>query len=300
MNMLFPPRFRLGILLMLPLLSACVHTSFRDSAPLAGVEQLERAPTRDPAALKDTDVLALGADARRFIDRQTAGIRDPHEKLRALRRAVFARDGLGFRFDNNLTLTARETFARARGNCLSLANFFVAAVRYLGMDANYQEVHRRDAGTGGADGYEGLHVIERHVNVSGYITWRTLRARYVLDYIAVPEEDFARAQIISDRRALAHYYNNLAIRHLGAGEVETALQYLKKAILTDPGVPFVWSNLGVAYTHRGDLKAAVFAYQRALALNREQHSALHNLAALRARMRVEAGDETGVHPDPSG
>ncbi|MEJ2761710.1 MAG: tetratricopeptide repeat protein [Gammaproteobacteria bacterium] len=298
--MLLPPRLRLGILLMLPLLSACVHTSFREDAPLAAVEQLERAPTRDPADLKDADVLALGADARRFIDRQTAGIRDRYEKLRALRRAVFARDGLDFRFDNDLTLTAGETFVRARGNCLSLANFFVAAVRYLGMDATYQEVHRRNAGTGGADSYGGLHVIERHINVSGDITWGTRRARYVLDYIAVPEEDFARARIISDRRALAHYYNNLAIRHLAAGKVETALQYLKKAVLADPGVPFVWSNLGVAYTHRGDLKAAVFAYQRALALNRGQPSALHNLAALRARMQLKTGGKAGMRSDPSG
>ena len=237
------------------------------------------------------------ADARRFIDREVAGIRDPYQKLRALRRAVFARDGLNLHYDNELTLTAGETFTRARGNCLSLANFFVAAVRYLGMDANYQEVDRRDEEKGDADAdHEELRIIERHINVSGNITWGNMRARYVLDYIAVPKEDFARARVISDRRALAHYYNNLAARHLAAGEVESALQYLKKAVLTDPGVPFVWSNLGVAYTHRGDLKAAVFAYQRALALNQEEPSALHNLAALRARMRVETGGGTG----PSG
>ena len=279
-------RFWQCAVVLLPLLAGCAHGSSRDASPLTSLQRLEHAPSQDPAALRDVDVLSLGPDARRFIDDQVGGIRDTYEKLRALRRAVFDKEGLDFHYDNELTLTADETFSRRAGNCLALANFFVAAARHLGLDAEYQEVHRRGRGADQAGNGDGLNVIERHINVSGAITWRARQARYVLDYIAVPGEDFDKAHIISDRRALAQYYNNLGIRRLAGGEIEVALQYLKKAVLTDPGVDFIWSNLGVAYARRGDAAAAALAYRRALNLNREQSSALRNLATLRARMQT--------------
>jgi tetratricopeptide (TPR) repeat protein len=276
-------RFRLWqcAVVLLPLLTGCAHGSHRDATALAALYRLEHAPSYDPAALPDVDVLALGPDAKGFIDKKVGDITDTYEQLRALRRAVFDKDGLKFRYDDALTLTADEAFARRAGNCLALANFFVAAARYLGVDAVYQEVHRRSPAKDAAADNNGLNVVQLHVNVSGAITWHARQVRYVLDYIAVPEEDFDQAHIITDRRALVHYYNNLGMRHLAGGDVESALQYLKKAVLTDPDVDFVWSNLGVVYARRGDLEAAELAYRRALALNGELPSALHNLASLR-------------------
>jgi len=275
-------RFWQYVVVILSLLTGCAHDSSRDTAPLAALQRLEHAPSYNPANLPDVDVLVLSPDARRFISRQVMGIADTYEKLRALRRAVFDKKGLNFHYDNDLTLTADETYKRRAGNCVALANFFVAAARYLGVDAVYQEVHRQAQGMGQVADGNGFNIVQTHINVSGAITWRTREARYVLDYIAVPREDFNHARIISDRRALAHYYNNLGIRRLAGGDVEVALQYLKKAVLTAPGVDFIWSNLGVVYTRRGDLEAAELAYRRALALNGELPSALSNLASLRA------------------
>lgn len=277
------------VLLSLLLNGGCLGSVFREHGRLHTLAELERTPSLDPRALKDVNVLALGSDARRFIDSRTRDSHDTYGKIRALRRAVFAKNGLDFHFDNDLTLNAEDTFRHAGGNCLALANFFVAAVRYLGYDAVYQEVKRQGLRREvSADG-DSYYVIELHVNVSGDIEWGTRRARYVLDYLAVPREDFNNARIISDQRALAHYYNNIAMQLLAADDAEVALQYLKKAVLADPDVPFVWSNLGVLYSRRGDLEAAEFAYQRALSLDRDQPSALSNLALLREKMQA-AGD----------
>ena len=259
------------------LLVGCAHGPVDGSVLLESLTKLERNPSLDPATLEDVDVLGLNEEAKRFIKEQVRGIDEPYEKVRELRRAVFDSDRFNFIVDDEQTYTATETFEAGGGNCLSLANFFVAATRLLGIDANYQEVQRRGLNSGTV---EDFRVIERHINVSGALTWQGRQARYVLDYLSVPEEDFKWSTVISDKRALAHYYNNLAMDHFKNHDIETTLQYLKKAILTDAGVDFVWSNLGVVYSRRGDWEAAEFAYQQALNLNPDQTSALKNLPAL--------------------
>lgn len=276
------PLQRLTAVMFLLLLSACASESVRKADLLATLSSLERTPARDPVELGDIDILALSEDARRFIKRRVEGIREPYERVRAIRSAVFSDEGLGFLLDNELTLTASETFEQAGGNCVALANFFVAAVRHAGMNAQYQELERKigrkDEDTDG-EGRD-FRVIERHINVSGSIIWNGRQARYVLDYLTVPEEDFGRSRVISDKRAFAHYYNNHAVGYLQNGDIEKAVQYLKKAILQAPDVDFVWSNLGVVYARRGDYEAAEFSYGKALDLNRENPSARRNLQEL--------------------
>ena len=259
-----PYRYLLLAITLL-LLTGCTTGTVTGSSPLARL-----------AALETPGILTLDADARHFIDSSVAGIRTPYERIRALRKAVFAPDGLHFDLDEDRTLSANQAFHQAGGNCVALANFFVAALRYLGIDAHFQETGRqvgKDAGD--------LRVVARHINVSGTLIWHHRQARYVLDYLAVPDEDFKHATVISDRRAFAHYYNNIGARYLQRGDLETALQYLKLALQLDADTDFVWTNLGVVYTHRGNLEAAEFAYRQALALNRDNTSARNNLATLK-------------------
>jgi tetratricopeptide (TPR) repeat protein len=268
-------RLKFCAAMLLAALSAAAPGAGGDAAALESMDRLERTPAADPAAIADVDVLALDEPARRFVEQSVRGIREPYAKVRALRRAVFDGHGLAFVMNDALTLTAQEAFDQAGGNCLALANFFVAAARHLGIDADYQEVHRQAPGRPAAP-----NVVVQHVNVSGELTWLRRPARYVLDYLAVPEEDFGHSRVISDRRALAHYYNNLGMERLGRRDLESALQYLKKAVRADGATDFVWSNLGVVYARRGDREAAAFAYRRALALNGELVSARRNLALL--------------------
>ncbi len=284
---------KLAVFVLLLLLAGCAQDAVRKASLLETLSGLERSPSLDPAALDDVDILALDAEAREFIDRRLAGIWKPYEKVRALRTAVFSPGGLGFALDNELTLTANETFERAGGNCVALANFFVAAARHAGINARYQELERRldEEGQEIDDENVPFRVIERHINVSGHIIWRSRQARYVLDYLAVPEEDFGHSRFISDRRAFAHYYNNHAVRYLQENNIEKSLQYLKKAILMDADVDFVWSNLGVVYSRRGDYEAAGFAYRRSLEFNRNDRSVSRNLEVLYDRRERAATGE---------
>jgi len=250
------------LLIAISVLSGCGGSqNVRTAAIVEVLFALEQTPSRDPVLIADVDMLRLHEDAVRFIEKRTSHSRDPYEKVSALRSAVFNDDGLNFVIDDSLTLTAAAAFEHARGNCVALANFFVAAVRHLGMDARFQEIDQDSVRV-----EDGFLVTERHINVTGNIPWHGRQARYVLDYLTVPEEDFGQARIISDRRAYAHYYNNLAIQYLFENDIETALQYLKKALLKDAGVDFVWSNLGVVYARRGDTEASHFARQQAFEL----------------------------------
>lgn len=282
----FLPGRRAGLVAILLLLAACTSVQERRHELLQRLAGLERRPAPDPRALADDPILKLGPAATAFVENKVAGIREPYEKVRALRRAVFDPDGLDYDIDDDLTLTADESFRRASGNCVALANFFVAAVRHLGMDAGFQEVQR-----GVTREEDDLRVLARHINVSGEFDWRNRRVRYVLDYLSVPEQDLWHATHISDRRAFAHYYNNLAIRHLQNEDPDTAVQYLKKALLEDSGVDFVWSNLGVVYARRGDFEAADYAYRRALALNGDNAPARRNLQRLQEKRRGGARPE---------
>lgn len=276
-----PPPGRWLPALLVVLLSGCAgNVELRHEDPLDELSRLERAPVLDPASVDEVDALALDENAIRFIEARTAGIEDPYEKVRALRSAVFDDDGLGFVVDKSRTFTAQEAFEKRGGNCLSLANLFVAAARHLGIDAEFQVVQPRRPRPSGS-----LSVVEQHINVSGELVWQGQSARYVLDYLAVPEVDFNEARIISDRRALAHYYNNLGMEQLSDGDLESALQYLKKAVLTDDELDFVWSNLGVVYRWRADRNAAVYAYQHARSLEGGSRLASKNLAVLLRRER---------------
>lgn len=276
-----PPRSPWFSVLLFVFLAGCAGSlPQRHEHPLDELSRLERAPVLDPATLDDVDALALDAEALRFVEERFAGVDDPYEKVRMLRRIVFDDDGLDFTVDKSRTFTAQEAFDHAGGNCLSLANLFVAVARHLGLDAEFQVVEPRKPRVSGS-----LSVVEQHINVSGALAREGETARYVLDYLAVPEVDFNEARVISDRRALAHYYNNIGMEQLSDGDLETALQYLKKAVLTDGEVDFIWSNLGVVYRWRGDRNAAVYAYRRALSLEGGSRLASRNLAVLLRRER---------------
>jgi tetratricopeptide (TPR) repeat protein len=189
---------------------------------------------------------------------------------------VFDEEGLNYSVDSKLTLTAEEAFRLKEGNCVALANFFVAATRLLGVDAVFQEVDRETVSD-----IDKLRIVARHINVSGKLPWKGQEARYVLDYLTVPEEDFNSSRIISDQRAFAHYYNNLGAEFLQKNDLDNALLYLKKALSFDADTDFIWSNLGIVYLRRGEYEAAEFTFHKAMDLNRDNGPAERNMQYLR-------------------
>ena len=86
--------------------------------------------------------------------------------------------------------------------------------------------------------------------------------------------------LISDERALAHYYSNIGAEHLRKDAPLEALRYFRKAIAVDPKFAPAWSNLGALYSDEGHYNYAEAAYVRALRVDPHELVAMSNLGQL--------------------
>jgi Flp pilus assembly protein TadD len=253
---------------------ACVAPGGTRSADaLARVEALEQRHLDAGLAVPEVDLLALSPEMRRFARDHGADLRRPGDRLRALHRALFGPEGRGIRYDARARHTARETFESRRGNCLALASLVIALAREAGVDAHYQEVYVAPAWTERAD----LLLVQRHVEVAGRLGRGD---NYTIDFLDVDTSDITFSRAVSDERARAQHYNNLAAEDLARGEHAAALAHFKRALRSDPALDYAWSNLGAAYRRAGESAAAEAAYREALALDPASETAASNLAAL--------------------
>ena len=225
-------------------------------------------------SLPDTDVLALDPQMLVFLDRFVDARQSDSAKLRQLLYAIMDEGSFGLEYDNQ-TRTAAETFHLQRGNCLSFTNMFVAMARQVGIDARFQEVDIPPDWTvqGGA------FVLNRHVNVLVDLGYPGKGKRVVDFNIDDFRTSYDRREV-HDRRAVAHYYNNMGVDRMLAGETVEALLYFRKAIENDHRFSPPWGNLGTLYRRNGHLAYAEVAYLQALNANPGDFVAMSNLAAL--------------------
>jgi len=116
----------------------------------------------DHVAIADVDVLALSDEFKTTLDRQINTIRQPSRRVMALHELLFGEDGYDIRYRGQYTRTAMETLTLGGGNCVSLANLYVAAARHAGLDARFQEAHVPEDWEESASGY---YVVPGHINV---------------------------------------------------------------------------------------------------------------------------------------
>jgi Flp pilus assembly protein TadD len=90
---------------------------------------------------------------------------------------------------------------------------------------------------------------------------------------------------ISDTRALAHYYNNVGVERMQAGDTAAAVSCFRSAILANErGFSPAWTNLGTLYLRNGHTAHAEAAYLQALKTGEWDLVAMSNLARLYERL----------------
>jgi len=224
-----------------------------------------------PDLIENEDVLAVSAEMRRFLDSNVHSKASSQVKLRELIDAIIYEGNFGLEFAG-ATRTASDMFRLRRGNCLSFSNMFVAMARHVGLEALYQEVDIPPDWAFQDD----VFLLNRHVNVS--VDLGSL-GPHVVDFNIDDFKSSYDLRKISDSRARAHYFNNMGVESMQAGDTASALGYFRKAIAeNDRQFSPAWTNLGTLYSRNGYPAYAEAAYLLALRADNEDLVAMSNLA----------------------
>ena len=237
----------------------------------AGLD-LSEAP---PDLVPETTVLSLSPEMRQFLEENVDRKASGSLKVYQLAHAIISDETFGLEYDDT-TRTASEAFRIRRGNCLSFSNMFVAMAREVGIEVHFQEVEIPPDWTFKHDAY----LLNRHVNILADLG---RNRKQVVDFNI---EDFRASydmRSISDRRALAHFYNNKGVESLQKGDLAAAFLNLRRAIVEcDRGFSPAWTSLGTLYLRHKLPAHAEAAYLQALEVDRLDLVAMSNLVALYA------------------
>lgn len=231
--------------------------------------------TGQALAPADEDPLRISDEMRQFLDTKFSRGCDSLERLQTLVQAVFRDNELKFSYEPH-TRTAADTFSKKSGNCVSFTFLFIAMARQLGLDARFREVDIAPIWTQVGD----LVSLSGHVNVAIFIEGRG----YSVDLFPQVNRIDLGGRVVTDDRALAHFYSNRGVEHLAAGRPELAIEYFRKAVRSDPTMACAWTNMGVALTRIGAFRDAESSHQKALQVEPGDLVAISNLAALYERI----------------
>ena len=240
-------------------------------------------PTRE-------DVFGLSPDMVVFLEENVHGKFDERvfgELIQAMR--TF---GIRQLIYDNQTRTASDAFAQRQGNCLSFTNMFLVMARQVGLRAKFQEVSISPEWIRQGE----MQVLRRHVNVFVRLTGKgkslDRKGDRVVDFDDEGGPSASTETIISDNRAMAHFYNNWAVDSLETGNMDLAFAYARKAIVDgDTEFSPAWGLIGVLYRRVGRLDLAEAAQLRALQAEPSDTVAMSNLQRLYASQgRVELAD----------
>lgn len=244
-----------------------------DDSPLAGGAEFPD--------LSSVDMIALTPEMISFVEEHVDASLSPPTKLQNLLYAVMGQDHFELIYDDS-TRTASETFQARHGNCLSFTNMFVAMARHVGLDASYQEVEIAPEWSSSGQSF----LLSQHVNV--YVDFRGHYTPRVVDFNFSYESDIKMEfdliydhTVISDKRARAHYFNNMGVElMLYGGDTQLALANYRESLREDESFSPAWINLGILYRRDGYLEHAEAAYTQALAHDSSNLVAMSNLASL--------------------
>ncbi|WP_028877522.1 tetratricopeptide repeat protein [Teredinibacter turnerae] len=223
----------------------------------------------------DANLLEIDEQVRAVLDEKIAIVRDMRARAFALHTLLFGKEALGIVYDDSITHTAQQTFITRRGNCLSHASLYLAAARYVGLDARFQLVSIPREWVPN----EKFNIVPGHINVAVVIPGHKVTVEFS-NIVSADESQHMRSRTVDDSRALAEYYNNLGTEAAQNGNPSTAIAYLRKAITTDERVAYAWSNLGVVYKMNGYNDLAQHAYEKGLKIDKDNLSILNNIYIL--------------------
>jgi Flp pilus assembly protein TadD len=224
-------------------------------------------------SIDSSAVLALNDEMRAFLRSHVNPGGTDVFRMQQLIDALMGTTSFKLEYDEN-TRIAAETFRLQRGNCLSFTTLFVAMARGTGLKADFQEVEIPPDWSTRTD----VFVLNLHINVIVQLGASGSRA---IDFNVGDFKSTYEVDKISDRRAIAHFFNNMGVERMQSGDTVDAVAFFRRAIIDGDG-EFAppWTNLGMLYRKGGFLEHAEAAYLQALVVDKNDDVAMSNLVSL--------------------
>jgi Flp pilus assembly protein TadD len=235
-------------------------------------DQLDQLDLSDLPEIPDEDLLTLRPKIAKFLVKHVPAGRARQVRLRFLIDSLFDKDGLGIKYGNTHTKTAAETFDTKSGNCLSFTLLFVSMARHVGLRAYFMEVAEVTSWNQRGEFVLNNHHMFAEVELDNGVMQ--------VDFLPGEEKRYYNVRRITDRRAEAHFYNNLGVEKLAAEDVRGALAYFYKALDREEDFSPTWTNLGVAFRELGAFERAEESYLKAIDLGGVEAAPMANLASL--------------------
>jgi len=245
------------------------------AAPITADDILFRSPLAADVTAGDVaqgDILVVSPEMSAFLDENIDRDGDQNKKLAQLVFAVIGESRFVLSYDDS-TRTAAGTFRDRRGNCISFTNMFVAMGRDLGLKVSYQEVDIPPDWSMTGETY----LLSQHVNA--LVDMHSALSR-IVDFNTSNFSVQNESRVISDERARAHYYNNIGVEQMLAGETSLAFANLRQSLLEDPTFSPAWVNLGILHRRENLPVYAEASYLEALEYDALNLMAMSNLANL--------------------
>lgn len=201
---------------------------------------------------------------------------------------INASDG-GFRYADNLTRSASDTFENREGNCLSLVVLTAALAKELGVKVEFQEVDIPPVW----DRQGGFYLVNGHINLKllpqnkGNVFNISTQSIQV-DFLPERAMQGYQKRRVSRSTVVSMFYNNLAAEALVEGDYDRAYGLLKLALEQYELFLPALNTLAVLYRYKGLDSQAEALYQYILRVEPEDMNALNNYAImLSAQDRLE-------------
>ena len=227
-------------------------------------------------SIDSSAVLALSDEMRAFLRKNVNPGGTDVFRMQQLIDAMMGTTSFELEYDEN-TRIAAETFRLQKGNCLSFTTLFVSLARGAGLKADFQEVEIPPDWSTRAN----VFVLNRHVNVIVQLGASGSRA---IDFNIGDFKSTYKVEKISDKRAIAHFFNNMGVERMQTGQISEAVAFFRRAIVDGDGeFSPPWTNLGMLYRKLGYYEHAEVAYIQAIKVDKEDDVAMSNLVSLYER-----------------
>lgn len=226
---------------------------------------------------------SVAVDVKRSYDRYVISTKNPlavHEWLASYINANQDGGQSDFRYQDNLTQTASETYAQGAGNCMSLVVMTSALADIFNIGTEFQDIAIEPVWDKQGDFY----LINGHVNLR-LLPAQSVHTVYVSTHAILVDFMPERAlrgvdKVQINRQTLtAMFYNNMAAESLVEGDLDRAYALVKAGLKSGHFSPAL-NTLAVIYRHKGDEKRAEQVYRYALKFDPDDMTTLFNLAVI--------------------